>query len=40
MNVQQDLDGKPKEFLFGDGRKQRKPRTMQDPNEEVTLRLK
>jgi len=40
MNVQQGLDGKPKEFFFGDGGKQRKPRIIQDPDEEVILRLK
>jgi len=41
MNMQQDLDGKPKEFFFGDGpKKQRKLRILQDPDKEVTLRLK
>lgn len=40
MDVQQGLDGKPKEFLFGDSKKPRKPRILQDPDKEVTLRLK
>ena len=37
MDIQKDLDSKPKEFFFGDGRKPRKPRILQDPNKEVTL---
>ena len=40
MKVQQGLDGMPKEFFFGDGKKQRKPRIIPDPDEEVFLRLK
>lgn len=39
MNVQQGLDGKPKEFFFGDGKQQRKARTIQDPDKEVIMRL-
>ena len=40
MNIQQDLNGKPKEFIFGDGGKPRKPRILQDPDKEATVRLK
>jgi len=40
MKVQQGLDGKPKEFFFGDGKKQHKPRIIPDPDEDVTLRWK
>jgi len=38
MKVQQGLDGKPKEFIFGDGpKKQRQPRIIQDPNKIINL---